>query len=551
MNAPELRLSYQRVGRNGVAKVVAMFDGEDSPAHVDEINLAKARDRDRFADGVIVARPGVKDRRRHIGETLLRFAGELTADSAAPATDVADAEIDVSAVVRPERFIRSEVSGLAVPTTTQIDGKPVGRYMLYLRWADGRREARPLTNAIDLPNGERLFIHPQPGEPLPTVAAGWSRPARRAWLAGESPPTPAAVFQRIAAKIAHYIDLPRDQAAGTTATLALWSMLSYCFGAWDAVPYLFVGGALGTGKSRVFDVLARLVFRPLPSSNVTAPALFRSLHMLGGTTLLDEAERLKDTRSPDVAELLSMLLAGYKRGGQATRLEPIGDSFRPVAFDVYGPKALACIAGLPPALASRAIEVTMFRAAPASDKPRRRVDDDAGEWQSIRDDLHALALEHGATFLAMPDRRDICPAMAGRSYELWQPLLAVAEWVEADDMDGLLAIVRDHAMQTIDRGQDDQTPDVDELLLRTLANELRGGAAPTPKDVLESVERAEQTTFAKWTARTLSNRLTRYGLRTSRSHGRRVYQRDCIDHLQMVQKNYGIDLGFADGTNPE
>ena len=103
-------------------------------------------------------------------------------------------------------------------------------------------------------------------------------------------------------------------------------MLTYCYQAWDAVPYLNIGGPLGSGKSRLFEILGRLVFRPLASSNMTAAALFRTLHAQGGTLLLDEAERLKQANCPDVADLLSMLLAGYKRGGQASRLEALGDT---------------------------------------------------------------------------------------------------------------------------------------------------------------------------------------------------------------------------------
>src|SRR6516164_10108058 len=126
-----------------------------------------------------------------------------------------------------------------------------------------------------------------------------------------------------------------------------------------------------------------------------------------------------------------MLLAGYKRGGQATRLEPVGDTFRPVAFDVYGPKALACIAGLPPALASRCIPVVMFRAEKGSLKPKRRIDADPEGWRRLRDDLYALALEHGADWLGLAQRADVCPSgLDGRSYELWQPLLALAAWFE-------------------------------------------------------------------------------------------------------------------------
>ena len=284
-------------------------------------------------------------------------------------------ELDVSQIVRPEQFFTQEVTCLVVPIAINAGGKPAARWMMNLRWVDGRRECLDMTTSIRLDDGRSLWIHPEPTEPSVTSPSGWAPKSRRAWQAGAAVPNPADVFARICERIAEFIDLPQDVAAGTTATLAIWALLSYVYQAWDAVPYLFVGGPLGSGKSRVFDILARLVFRPLVSSNLTAPALFRTLHDRGGVLLFDEAERLRQS-TPDVAEILSMLLAGYKRGGQAIRLEAVGDSFRTIAFDVYGPKALACIAGLPPALASRTVQVMMFRAPPDSVKPKRRIDED-------------------------------------------------------------------------------------------------------------------------------------------------------------------------------
>jgi len=115
--------------------------------------------------------------------------------------------------------------------------------------------------------------------------------------------------------------------------------------------------------------------------------------------LLDEAEKLRDG-TPDAGELRSILLSGYKRGSPAMRLEKVGDGFKRIAFDVFGPKAVAGIAALPEALASRCIRLTMFRAGADSPKPRRRLDADPATWAALRDDLHALALEHGLTWLA-------------------------------------------------------------------------------------------------------------------------------------------------------
>jgi hypothetical protein len=318
------------------------------------------------------------------------------------------------------------------------------------------------------------------------------------------------------------------------------------------VPYLYVGGPLGSGKSRVFEILARLVFRALTTASLTAPSLFRTLHDRGGVVLFDEAERLRHT-TPEPAEILSMLLSGYKRGTPATRLEPVGDSYRPVSFDVYGPKALACIAGLPSTLASRCIPVTMFRAAPDSPKPLQRIDADPAIWQGLRDELHAMALEHGADWLQLARRSDVCPkGINGRAYELWQPLLGLAWWVESCSARGLLGLMQQHALATIEANQDDQTPEADEVLLEELTEFVRIGCFPTPGEILNKAKERDPKTFDKWVPQTVSRRLKSYGIPTpKKSHGERRYRDVTLETLRRIQRNYNIDLGITDkGATP-
>jgi hypothetical protein len=357
------------------------------------------------------------------------------------------------------------------------------------------------------------------------------------------------VFAGLCRRISYYVDIPRPEAPGVTATLALRVVLTYCYQVWPAVPYLHIGGPLGRGKSRVFDVLSRLVFRPLASSSMTGPTLFRTLHTSGGTLLLDEAERLRDTRDPTTGEIVGMLLAGYHRGATATRLEPVGENgFKTVSFEVYGPKALACIAGLPPALASRAIPIVMFRAAPGSEKPKRGIDADPGGWQSLRDGLHTLALEHGTDFLAMPERSDVCPpGIDGRQYELWQPLLALSAWVEEAGARGLLELLQEHALQTIDAAQEEQIDDTDEALLRILAEKRRNLETPQAKDILAEAQAAEPNVFKRWTAKGVANALRRYGIRTNTYLGRKVYGKVTLGDLRRIGSVYGMALGLPEG----
>jgi hypothetical protein len=532
-------------GRNGSATLTARLGGEVI-AH-EKLDLGKPKARAGFADTVCNGRPGID--RNAVEAELLRLAADVTAKPEATANPTIFPELDAAAIVRPERFITPEVSGLAVPSLTTVGDKVQGQWLLYLRWPDGKRERRRIAPAIELPDGRRLFIHPEPSEPTPNMKPGWSTAARKRWMDGEQGPDPAELFKAMATMFARFIDLPAAHASGVTATAICWAMLSYIYMTFPAVPYLFVGGPLGSGKSRLFDVLSRLAFRPLSSSNMTGAALFRTLHAQGGCLLLDEAERLKNTQDPATSEILSMLLAGYKKGGTATRLEPVGDSgFKTVSFDVFGPKALACIAGLPPALASRAIPVTMFRSRPGSEKPRRRIDADPEGWQELRDALHALALEHGPTWLELPRRTDVCPAMSGRDYELWQPLLALASWIEQHGARGLLKMLQDHALATIDAGRDDATPDADETLLRILADEIRTGMVPTPGDILAKAQAIDAAGFKTWKARGVSEHLKRYGATTSKTCGRKVY-RVTLDSLRAIQESYGIDLGFDEKSD--
>jgi hypothetical protein len=423
MNDARLSLEYAKLNDNGSVRLTAKL-GDDTLA-VEKIDILKSKQRDIFVDKLVTLCPRID--RAAVNQECLRIAADIST-KAEVSTD--SPELDISAIARPELFHAAEVSGILIPVAHRAGGAARGRWELYCRWTDGRRERRELENAIDLPDGDKLWLHPLPAPPEPTMRAAWSAAARRAWLGGAPAPDPAETWKRITERIAWHVDFPPENASGIVANLALWVMFTYLYPVWSSVPYLSIGGPLASGKTTLFRVLARLCFRPIESSNMTAPCLFRTLHERGGALLLDEAERLRDS-SPDAGELRSILLSGYKRGSPAMRLEKQGETFRRIEFDCFGPKALACVGSLPEALASRCIRIGMFRSAPESEKPRRRIDADPATWAGIRDDLHALALEHGPTWLDLANRADVVPrSFDGRAYELWQPILALASWLQ-------------------------------------------------------------------------------------------------------------------------
>lgn len=541
----QLHLEVQCV--NGMAKgIVTARTVEGITIHTDTGNWLSAATRKRFCDAVAnkANSPDAVESACEVERLLLSQLDELRVqrrDATSSAT------FDVDNVVRPDLFIRPEVIGLSVPQPFLADDKPAAKWVLFTRGADGRREARDLPDCLDLPDGTKLWIDPRPCDPTPSAAPGWTPAARRRWLDAADDPDPVAVFARLCRAIDHFIDFPAEQAQGMTATLALWIMLSYVYPVWDAVPYLYLGGPLGSGKSRVLDVLIRTVLRPVPSSNTTAPCLFRTLHDRGGILLLDEAERLKDG-TPDAGEIRSILLAGYKRGGKASRLEKVGDGFKPVEFDCYGPKAVACITGVPAPVASRCIQFIMFRAASGSEKPKRRIDADPLLWTDLRDDLHALALgPMGLAAVGLSGRSDVCP-FSNRNHELWQPIMALAAWLEGGGMAGLLATIQAHAERAVEASTEDATPDSDETILRVLTDEIANGRKPAPNELLTKAKAIEAETFQRWTPRTVSNVLKRYGLEITRQgpDGRR-YRDVSMADLRKIEQTYFLDLGIGDG----
>ena len=357
------------------------------------------------------------------------------------------------------------LSGLSLPIITRTTKGVAGKWIAYVRVGEKRLRC-DLSGEMQLAE-QSLYIDPVPTEPSVNDRSGWSKTSRENWLAGTSVVNPAELFRRIVAAIDFYIEFGEDRRQGAIVTLAVWIMVTYHYHAWQSIGYLLVNGPPSSGKSTLFRLMRELVYRPFSTDNISAAAIYRTLHSSGGTLLFDEAERLRDTKSPEIAEINSMLLAGYQRGRSATRLEKVGEGFKTVSFQVFGPKAIACINGVPPALQTRCIEIATQRAGKHSPKPKRSME--STDWHSMRDDLHILSLDHGDDWLHAARRRDVGASINGRDYELWQPLLAMAAWLEDAGVVNLSALVEEYAIQSIETSSALRTPEADEILIRTLA----------------------------------------------------------------------------------
>lgn len=109
--------------------------------------------------------------------------------------------------------------------------------------------------------------------------------------------------------------------------------------------------------------------------------------------------------------------------------------------------------------------------------------------------------------------------------------------------------MQNYAIGNIESGQDEQTPDCDEKLLRTLVELLKSGSSPTPKEILEKAKTEELRMFDSWSAKGAANALRRYRIETRKTGGRRVYGHVTLDDLNRLQATYGMDLGLAETSD--
>ncbi|UCE50769.1 MAG: DUF3631 domain-containing protein, partial [Phycisphaerales bacterium] len=162
----------------------------------------------------------------------------------------------------------------------------------------------------------------------------------------------------------------------------------------------------------------------------------------------------------------------------------------------------------------------MFRAAKNSPVPRRSVDANERVWTGLRGDLHALALARGASLVGLARWQPDCDGLNGRDLEVWQPILAMARFVEDAGADGLLEILKEYALKSSKATNDDMVPESDEILLQLLKQEVAEKPwGITAGELLEKAKAENPAIFSRYGARGVGAVLNRYGIKSDRSGG--------------------------------
>ncbi len=241
------------------------------------------------------------------------------------------------------------------------------------------------------------------------------------------------VFERIKEKLTEFVDL---ECSEIEEIVTLWLMAGYVHVLFDAFPYLFINGEMGSGKSRLMDFMEKIAFNAATSASTTIALLLRIIDTTGAVCLLDEMEFLTSGNGEQHdAPLRLVLQAGYKKGAQATRAAKEKSKWEGIIrYDIYSPKAFASIGLLERTLRSRCIIVNMLRSTDKKKMQKSFSFEPKKTWDGIRSDLYGFGLDYALAieeFIKQYDDLDIYPDdILGRDAEILVPILAVAKTVD-------------------------------------------------------------------------------------------------------------------------
>lgn len=146
--------------------------------------------------------------------------------------------------------------------------------------------------------------------------------------------------------------------------LSLYIYMTYFYELFAQVPYLFLNGSKGSGKSILDETIRLLAFNTKMAVHISEAAMFRMLSFEGGTLILDEQEGLTSKQRTMDSGMAAILKGGYSRSGRVYRTNtdkgPMGTNNKIDSFSIYGPKVISNIMGMDDVIEDRCIIINTY-----------------------------------------------------------------------------------------------------------------------------------------------------------------------------------------------
>jgi hypothetical protein len=219
---------------------------------------------------------------------------------------------------------------------------------------------------------------------------------------------------------------------GQRDACALWAVHAHAHDLRDTSPPLVIKSpAMRSGKTKLVEVLERLVPRPLFVSGITVSFLERAIEAHRPTLLIDEYDALT-SGDPALAEAARAQLnrSAKRRGARVGKNVPLpGGGYESRLFSTWAPTVIAGIGDPPSTVRDRAVVVDLKRKL-SSEKVRPLRERDGADLAILRSKIARWVGDNEMRLRAHT------PAALGvdndRAKDMWEPLLAIAEIAGGD-----------------------------------------------------------------------------------------------------------------------
>ena len=230
----------------------------------------------------------------------------------------------------------------------------------------------------------------------------------------------ADVLAEVEETIGSYVHFQRPE---DVTTVTLWIAQTHAAEYQSKFPYLGIRSAMSAcGKTTLLEIVAELVRRPFISSSITAASIFRVMHQLQPTLMIDEL----DTFIKDNPEFVGIMNSGHsKKAGKVVRV--LGDDLTLQYFITWGPKAYGMIGDAPDTFKSRSLTVFLERSLESDGLLPYDLENDpvlAAKLKVLARKLARFSKDNEAAIRgAKPDTANLI----NRNKDNWRPLLVFAE----------------------------------------------------------------------------------------------------------------------------
>lgn len=273
--------------------------------------------------------------------------------------------------------------------------------------------------------------------------------------------------------------------------VALWIAYTWLYDSFNIAPILcVVSPTRRCGKTHLMELICNTVNRPMPSSNISAAAVYRAIEEAHPTLLMDEADSFLGMRE----DLRGIINSGHTRK-MAYVIRVVGDDQEVRMFSTFSPKAISLIGKPPSTIADRSIFIHLQRKRPDQVTNAFRQDRLPEEMYETRQKLARWAQDAEPYILDLELKNDP-PFLNDREADNWRSLFAIANAASRPDEEHSWFARAMDAARILSAGADDD--DLNTQLLTDIYTVFRMADRPIRLSTSYIIEQLANMEERRW-----------------------------------------------------